>query len=165
MSRTPAMPADRDAPPEGRREWALGAHVVTPRGGYVHHGIYVGDDRVVHYGGLARGLRAGPIEVVSMEQFAQGRRLRVLSENSPCFSSVEIVQRALSRVGEDRYHVLTNNCEHFCEWCVRGEQRSHQVDRWFSWPTRATQRATQALASLVSLARAVCLAWTPRSAS
>jgi hypothetical protein len=24
--------------------------------------------------------------------------------------------------------VLTNNCEHFCEWCVRGEHRSYQVD-------------------------------------
>ena len=32
------------------------------------------------------------------------------------------------RLGEDCYSVLTNNCEHFCEWCVRGEHRSYQVD-------------------------------------
>jgi Lecithin retinol acyltransferase len=165
MSRTPALPVDRDILPEGRREWALGAHVVTPRGAYVHHGIYVGHGRVVHYGGLARGLRAGPIEVVSMSQFTQGRALRVLPESSPHFSSAEIVRRALSRVGEDRYHLLTNNCEHLCEWCVRGEQRSYQVDRWLSWPARTTERATKAVASLVSLSRAVSLAWAPRSAS
>jgi hypothetical protein len=35
------------------------------------------------------------------------------------------------RLGEDRYSVLTNNCEHFCEWCVRGEHRSYQVDERF----------------------------------
>lgn len=40
----------------------------------------------------------------------------------------EVVRRARSRLGEDRYHVLKNNCEHFCEWCVRGQNRSYQVD-------------------------------------
>ena len=113
MSRSPA--------PEvvACRELSLGSHIATPRGAYVHHGIYVGNGLVVHYGGLVRGLRAGPIEVVSIEQFTQGRPLHVILASSPYFSGAEIVQRALSRVGEDRYHVLTNNCEHFCEWCVR----------------------------------------------
>ena len=95
-----------------------------------------------------RGLRAGPIEAVSIEQFTQGRALRVLLESSPCFSSAEIVQRALSRIGEDHYHVLTNNCEHFCEWCLRGEHRSYQVDRWLSWPLRALEGATDVAVSL-----------------
>jgi hypothetical protein len=45
----------------------------------VHHGFYVGNSLVVHYGGLVRGLRAGPIEVVSVEQFTQGSLLRVVS--------------------------------------------------------------------------------------
>ena len=39
-----------------------------------------------------------------------------------------MIQRARLRLGEDRYHPLKNNCEHFCEWCVRGEPRSYQVD-------------------------------------
>src|ERR1700747_1270918 len=33
----------------------LGSHIVTPRRGYLHHGIYVGDGKVVHYAGLAHG--------------------------------------------------------------------------------------------------------------
>jgi len=142
MSRSPEPEtiASRDLP--------LGAHIVTPRGAYVHHGIYVGNGQVVHYGGLVRGLRAGPVEAVSMEQFALGRPLRVLLESSPRFSSVEIVQRALSRIGERRYRVLTNNCEHFCEWCVRGEHRSYQVDRRRSWPLRAFERAADVAGSL-----------------
>jgi hypothetical protein len=27
-----------------------------------------------------------------------------------------------------RHHLLTNNCEHSCESCVRGEHRSSEVD-------------------------------------
>lgn len=110
MSRSPAHEVD------ACRELSLGSHIATPRGAYVHHGIDVGNGLVVHYGGPVPGLRAGPIEVVSIEQFTQGRLLHVVLASSPYFSGAEIVQRALSRVGEDRYHVLTNNCEHFCEW-------------------------------------------------
>ena len=46
----------------------FGAHMVTPRRGYTHHGIYVGRNRVVQYGGLSHGLRRGPVE----EGFAVG---------------------------------------------------------------------------------------------
>src|SRR5271154_6040341 len=51
----------------------LGAHMVTPRRGYTHHSIYVGRGRVVQYGGLSRGLGPGPVEEVSVSQFARGR--------------------------------------------------------------------------------------------
>lgn len=135
----------------------LGAHVVTPRVGYSHHGIYVGNGRVVQYRGFERGWRLGPIEAVSMEEFTRGRPLCVVNEASLPFSSKEIVQRAMSRIGEDRYHVLNNNCEHFCEWCVRAEQRSYQVERLLCWlhsPLRFTRRVsafvTRMLALLVS---------------
>lgn len=28
--------------------------------------------------------------------------------------------RALSRLGEEKYHLITNNCEHFVRWCRSG---------------------------------------------
>jgi pyruvate-formate lyase-activating enzyme len=40
-----------------------------------------------------------------------------------------IVRRARSRLGERRYAIFSNNCEHFCSWCQVGESRSKQVDR------------------------------------
>jgi hypothetical protein len=52
------------------REPPLGAYLVTPRRGYLHHGIYVGGSRVVHYCGLAHGLRGGPVEEVPLARFA-----------------------------------------------------------------------------------------------
>jgi hypothetical protein len=119
-------PCDRPLDPE--REPPLGAHMVTPRRGYTHHGIYVGGGRVVQYGGLSWGLRSGPVEEVPLAQFAQGRPVWVRSAGSHWFDQHEVVRRARLRLGEDRYSLLTNNCEHFCEWCVRGEHRSYQVD-------------------------------------
>jgi len=44
-------------------------------------------------------------------------------------------------MGEDRYRLLTNNCEHFCEWCLRGTARSFQVEAWLARP-RLTLLAT-----------------------
>jgi hypothetical protein len=35
----------------------LASHLVTLRPLYSHHGIYVGNGRVIHYGGLAHGWR------------------------------------------------------------------------------------------------------------
>jgi len=110
-------------------ELPIGAHIVTPRRGYTHHGIYVGDGRVVQYGGLSLGLRRGPVEEVSLSQFAQGREIRVRLDESSHFDREEVICRARRRLGENRYHPLKNNCEHFCEWCVRGEPRSYQVDQ------------------------------------
>ncbi|HEY3657444.1 MAG TPA: hypothetical protein VGL34_20920 [Steroidobacteraceae bacterium] len=37
--------------------------------------------------------------------------------------------------------LLTNNCEHFCEWCLCGTARSFQVEAWLARP-RLTLLAT-----------------------
>ncbi len=118
--------SDRRLEPE--REPPLGAHVVTPRRGFTHHGIYVGGGRVVQYGGLSWGLRGGPVEEVPLSQFSQRRPVWVRVVGSHRYDQHEVARRARLRLGEDRYSVVTNNCEHFCEWCVRGQPRSYQID-------------------------------------
>jgi hypothetical protein len=134
---------------DGLRELPLGAHVVTPRHGYKHHGIYVGRGRVVQYGGLSRGFRLGPVEEVSVTQFAQGRPMWIRPGEFGGADRPEVVSRARSRLGEDRYHLLTNNCEHFCEWCVHGEHRSRQVDELADRYRRTRQRLLEPLARML----------------
>ena len=97
----------------------LAAHVVASRSWYSHHGIYVGNGKVVHYPGLSRGLRAGPVEEISVAEFAFGRPLRVRPHVGARFDRLAVVARARSRLGEDSYRILSNNCEHFSEWCYR----------------------------------------------
>jgi hypothetical protein len=110
------------------QEPPLGSHLVRRCAFYSHHGIYAGDGRVIHYAGFARGLRRGPVEEVSLEHFAHGRTVR-LRDDRRCFDCRDVVERARSRLGEDHYHILKNNCEHFCAWALRDETRSPQVER------------------------------------
>jgi lecithin:retinol acyltransferase len=58
----------------------LGSDLVTPRRGYLRHGIYVGAGKVVHYSALAHGLRRGPVEEVPFAHFARGERVWVRSD-------------------------------------------------------------------------------------
>ncbi|KAA1010733.1 lecithin retinol acyltransferase family protein [Paraburkholderia panacisoli] len=105
----------------------IGAHLVTQRPGYEHHGIYVGNGRVVHYAGFAGSAHRGPVEEVELSRFAAGHPLSVRSTPCARYVGEEAVRRARSRLGENHYRLLTNNCEHFCAWCLLGESRSEQV--------------------------------------
>jgi hypothetical protein len=114
-----------------------GTHLVTSRLGYEHHGIYIGRGMVVHYGGLCQLLHPGPVEEVTLSRFSMGRAVRIVEHSESKFPPQEIALRARSRLGENEYHVLRNNCEHFCNWCVNGRSRSMQVER----PLASTLRA------------------------
>src|SRR5262245_58893457 len=104
----------------------IGAHLVTPRWGYDHHGIYLRAGRVIHYAGFKGLLRRGPVEEISLEEFAGGREVIVKA------TVREAATRARSRLGENRYSFVSNNCEHFAEWCVSGISRSGQVERFLA---------------------------------
>ncbi|MEX3854550.1 hypothetical protein QF001_004563 [Paraburkholderia youngii] len=115
-------------------EPALGAHLITKRHGYEHHGIYVGSGRVIHYAGFVKSVRRGPVEEVPLDEFADGHTVAVRRRPYPKYSGVQTVLRARSRLGEDRYRLLTNNCEHFCAWCLVGESRSEQIHAFLKHP-------------------------------
>jgi cell wall-associated NlpC family hydrolase len=112
-----------------------GARLMSPRRGYIHHGIYVGGGRVVHYDGRAWGLLGGRVEEVPVARFTRGQGIRVRQAPQPsAFAAQEVIRRARSRLGEERYRLLANNCEHFCEWCLHGRACSYQVERLLaSW--------------------------------
>jgi hypothetical protein len=108
-----------------------GTHLTTPRRGFVHHGLYAGGGRVLHYGGLHRWLWRRPVEEVSLAQFARGRGVAVVATTTHArYDGVAAIERARSRLGEDRYRLWSNNCEHFVTWCLNGTPRSAQVDAW-----------------------------------
>ncbi len=104
-----------------------GDHLIVGRGLYTHHGIDLGDGSVVHYSGLADGLRAGPVERVSMEEFCGGEVPRLRRHDKAKFALEQAARRAEDRVGEDRYNLVWCNCESFCEWAHTGRQWSPQI--------------------------------------
>lgn len=48
--------------------------------------------------------------------------------NYNLYSPEETVKRARERIGESKYNLVTNNCEHFAIWCKTGVSESHQVN-------------------------------------
>lgn len=109
-------------------ERQIGDHLVTNRNLYTHHGIYIGNDEVIHYSGFANGISNGEIEITTLSSFTNGERTFVKRYAFPKYKGNQVVERAKSRLGEDLYNVLLNNCEHFAYWCVMGKHHSEQID-------------------------------------
>jgi hypothetical protein len=74
---------------------------------------------------------------VPMSQFAVGRPVQIVDRGASFHSPLESARRARSRIGENDYRLLTNNCEHFCNWCISGVSRSAQAERSWLFPLRA----------------------------
>jgi len=108
-------------------ELVPGSRLIVRRRAYFHHGIYIGNGRVIHYAGWVRGTR-GLVEEATLEEFAEGQPYHIGRMPPDRRAGEDVVRRAHSRLGERRYNLLRNNCEHFCNWCQLGECRSEQVE-------------------------------------
>ncbi|MCS6799142.1 MAG: lecithin retinol acyltransferase family protein [Myxococcota bacterium] len=106
-----------------------GDHLVSPRGLYSHHGLYVGDGRVIHYAGKSDATtKDGPIVETSLVDFCKGHGYSIQHHAHRRYSHAESVHRARSRLGENAYALWSNNCEHFVNWCIEGAHDSAQVN-------------------------------------
>lgn len=106
-----------------------GDHLISPRTGYSHHGLYLGRNKVIHYTGFSNGRHKGEIAITSLEEFCQGEGFTIQGYPFRLYDHEESAKRALSRLGEDWYDILLNNCEHFITWCILGLHSSHQVNQ------------------------------------
>ncbi|MEM6519057.1 MAG: lecithin retinol acyltransferase family protein [Cyanobacteria bacterium P01_C01_bin.70] len=108
---------------------ALGDQVYAMRqlvgvaGIYEHHGIDCGGESIIHY---YKGGDVPTITRTPQELFARGGRI-FIKPRSPAFLPDIVVQRAESRLGEQQYDLLTNNCEHFANWCKTGRSDCEQL--------------------------------------
>lgn len=112
---------------------------------YRHHGIDVGDGTVIHArpDDPARLFGGGRVVRTSLEEFAIGEAIEVVSDPPAVFPPDEIVARAMRHVDREGYCPVVDNCEHFATWCATGERRSRQVDAVMAGVSRvATAAAT-----------------------
>lgn len=103
-----------------------GDHLVSVRCGYTHHGIYIGAGEVLHYSGFGDSV-SGPICRVSLEKFSGGMPTVVTPHLFAVHDAEARIARGYTRLGEDSYNLVTNNCEHFVNWCIDGTTTSEQV--------------------------------------
>jgi hypothetical protein len=91
----------------------LGDHLYVQRVGYTHHGVFIGNNSVIHY------LGKEGVTIDSLEVFAQGAKIHK-KESKKIYSNAEIIVRARSRLREKNYNLFGNNCENFVIWCRSG---------------------------------------------
>ena len=80
---------------------------------YTHHGLYLGFGLVIHYD-------FKKICIVTLEDFAKGKRIYFV-DSTILYPPEIVMARAISRLGEEHYHLIINNCEHFVRWCRNGK--------------------------------------------
>lgn len=114
----------------------LGDHLISRRPGFMHHGIYVGGGRVIHYGGNAKPGISAKVEEITLERFASTTGYAIVPYRRR-YSRSESVRRARSRLGEDHYCAVSNNCQHYVEWCIVGIHKSGQVSHRVGFATGA----------------------------
>lgn len=113
----------------GDQPLSPGLHIKTQRRhGYYHHGISSGADTVIHYAGELRHHEHAPVEETTLESFRKGAPIIIVRHRHPLPPDV-VLERARSRLGERQYSLLTNNCEHFANWCATGSACSRQVEQ------------------------------------
>ena len=100
---------------------------------YDHHGIGIGNGRVIHHPGAgsfasSSGKGGKCIRRDTLEDFANGEEITVKPHPDRRYSPAEAVERAESKLGECEYSILSHNCEHFVNWCIDGEEKSEQAD-------------------------------------
>lgn len=125
------------------------------RGAYEHYAIYAGNNKVIHYAGESSDFGDKiTIHEASFEEFLKdGKMYFVVVFDDTCtyrlqsvtkfiisgyfddsgiqwkekYSNEDTLERAYSRIGEAKYSIVNNNCEHFALWCKTGKSVSTQV--------------------------------------
>ena len=85
-----------------------GDHLVSYCGLVTHHGVYIGNDMVIH------NTKEEGVIMSSLNEFGSYPSVR---KHSAKITPGEIISRAYSRLGEKRYQGLTNGDECFANWC------------------------------------------------
>jgi len=104
-----------------------GDHLVVQFGPYTHHGIDMGDGRVIHFGRGLHDKTNARIEIVDRADFCGDRPTKVKAIPA-AFDPDEIIARAELRLGQADYDLFDNNCEHFVNWCRLGVANSSQIN-------------------------------------
>ncbi|KAG1703765.1 hypothetical protein DVH05_006780 [Phytophthora capsici] len=110
------------------------------RGQYSHLALYVGGGRVVHLWSPTESdfqvrvdsigfvQRTAGAESEPPEKYSDELDEKMLADHDlQPLDSDEVVQRAMSRLGETQYSYLGHNCEHFVTWARYGFGASPQV--------------------------------------
>ena len=112
---------------------------VAAKMGYHHHAV-VEDVTETKGGKILVNLIGRGEYGITRDVFAQDERsVELVRHADPKYTYSETYERAVAKLKalgrKDKYNLVTNNCEHFAEWCVEGVARCLQIEN-MNWFTR-----------------------------
>ena len=112
----------------------MGDHIAFPRRKkiYYHHAIVEDIDRQE---GEIRVIENSPSagENVQRKKYKFHVDTVYLIKHKKCLDAQQVVRNARRRLGERKYHIVINNCEHFANWCKTCSWSSEQVNMVERW--------------------------------
>lgn len=123
--------------PNGVDTIPVGSAICVPihyyAGIYFHWGIVVSPGKIADYSGTPI-----TIGVRDFDDFSYGvpDNIRIGLKPRSVKHANAVVQRILSRVGENNYNIFSSNCETLVMWSYFGADYSHQVSNWLSYLTK-----------------------------
>lgn len=144
------LPEHREVPLLSLTQVAVGEHIAIARvlGTYKHHMIVERLEpehnavHVIEYSGGPEKAAEGNTPPSNKTKWQAGTVQRnrytfdaqkdalFRYEYALCDDATVVLQRAESRLQEQKYNLLTNNCEHFAVWCKTGVAQSGQVSQF-----------------------------------
>ncbi len=133
-----------------------GDHLRIKRRFYYHHGVYIGDGKVVHYAPppgkaigdgigwrqiLGANSKINIIHITELKAFERDEDVKasvVPYNRTHSYPPLKAVARAKSRLGENGYNLWGNNCDHFASWCKLSGYDSRRINLWDSVKKSAT---------------------------
>ena len=113
-----------------------GDMIRVKNGSVFHYGIYVNDNEIIEFG-YPPALREQDkdnivVNAVDIDTFSCNNFVEVgvcdKKETKKKFNPEEIVNNAISRLGQGGYDFINNNCEHFAYECYFGIKYSSQEE-------------------------------------
>ena len=107
-----------------------GDHIYVKRKSrfYIHHGIYMGEGKVIHFTGSIREKVDPEVRETDLSRFLKGGKLkkRDYRKRLPASETIRIAKEQLS---DKNFSIIWNNCEHFATYCATGKKKSRQLKK------------------------------------
>ena len=126
------MPNELETPIQPGDEICVGRWL----GAYAHHGVYVGDGRVVQFGAGIKDKPRASVHLAWLEDFAKGGEVRVVAPRGSIIqASLERALWLLENPPPVEYHLFGHNCEHVSTGVPPGERGKRSGARRLSSTT------------------------------
>jgi len=116
----------------------IGSHIYVHKKSSTFHGIYIGNNQVIHYSGITNGYQTGPVTKVNIAYFSGMGTVYTRNYNKSTFTPIDIVNRAKSKLGQNLYIMQSLSCEDFCSWAVNNNEKSSYANKPASRPLKDT---------------------------